>query len=284
MSGYIKDYRQELNSDIWMMPPLYHRVWQYIKYKANHSDATIPMRDGSKLEIKSGQHVTSLSIIAENVAWYERGILKIPNKKTIQSILKWLEESNMIYTGESNGKYTMINVVNWGIYQGSDYVEVTENTQPKVTVSKRSLDTNNNDNNKQEDNKKDSCPKRVYDIDSEPYIIAKFLRDKILEWKPNAKVPKETVEGLNKWSNDIRMMMEIDRRDKSDICKIIAFATKDAFWRSNVLSASKLRDKYDQLEAKMNELKPIKKEEPKKPTTSIYDSESYYADKFGQNW
>lgn len=104
---------------------------------------------------------------------------------------------------------------------------------------------------------KDSSPKRkkekrVYDESSDAYILAKYLRNRILRWKPNALVPKETPEGLASWSNDMRLMMEIDRRDKHDIAKVIHFATDDPFWQMNVLSANKLRKQYDRLEAEMN--------------------------------
>lgn len=145
MQGYIKDYRQELDSDIWAMPPLYHRIWQYLKYMANHKDNSIPMRDGSKILIKEGQHLTSIRQIAKNVAWYERGIEKIPNPKTVKEVLSWLESSNMILTDKSNRKYTLITIVNYGFYQGNDTDKVTESNTLKVTVSKQTTDINKND-------------------------------------------------------------------------------------------------------------------------------------------
>lgn len=153
MEGWIKDHRRELNSDIWSMPPIYHRVWQYIKYMANHEDNTIPMRDGSKLDIKKGQHLTSVRTIARKVGWYERGIFKEPNPKTIQSVLDWLEKSNMIYTNKSNRKYTLITVVNWAFYQADDNIKVTESNGVEVTERQQTADINNNDKNDKKKNK-----------------------------------------------------------------------------------------------------------------------------------
>src|SRR5690606_34557608 len=100
--GYIKDYRKELESDIWMMPPLYHRVWQYLKYKVNHTDQSIPMSDGTKLELKAGQHLTSVRNIAKGVGWFEGTRWKEPNPKTISKILEWLEKQNMISIERGN--------------------------------------------------------------------------------------------------------------------------------------------------------------------------------------
>lgn len=37
--GWIKDYRKEQDSDIWVMPPLYHRVWKTrLKEKVSSED------------------------------------------------------------------------------------------------------------------------------------------------------------------------------------------------------------------------------------------------------
>lgn len=144
MKGYIKDYRKELESDIWVMPPLYHRVWQYLKYKANHKENKIPMRDGTFLTVKPGQHLTSIRKIANDVGWYERGVFKTPNPKTVSSILEWLEKQEMISIdrGKGNRQYTLITLLNWGLYQSND-----NESNSKETVSKQSMDINNNDKN-----------------------------------------------------------------------------------------------------------------------------------------
>ncbi|GAC43468.1 hypothetical protein [Paenibacillus popilliae] len=144
MAGWIKDYRQELESDIWSMPPLYHRIWQYLKYMVNHHENEIPMRDGTRVEVSPGQHMTSLRNIAKGVGWYERGIWKEPNVKTVSSVLGWLEKEGMITVDSGNRKYTMISLVSWDIYQADDDI--------KVTVGKQSLDINKNDKNEKNNN------------------------------------------------------------------------------------------------------------------------------------
>ncbi|WP_370568976.1 hypothetical protein [Fictibacillus sp. 23RED33] len=119
MQGYIKDYRKELDSDIWLMPPLYHRTWQYLKYQVNHQENKIPMRDGSFLTIKKGQHLTSVRDIAKSTGWYEGAKWKEANPKTVDTILKWLEKHNMISIdrGKGNRQYTLISLLNWDSYQ-----------------------------------------------------------------------------------------------------------------------------------------------------------------------
>lgn len=102
------------------------------------------MRDGSFLEVKAGQHLTSVRSIAENVGWYERGVFKAPNPKTISSILEWLVKQNMIKIdrGKGNRQYTLITLLNWDSYQSNE-----DESNSKYTVSKQSLDINKNDKN-----------------------------------------------------------------------------------------------------------------------------------------
>ncbi len=159
--GWIKDHRKELYSDVWLMPPLYYKVWQYLKYKANHQNNIIPMSDGTKEEIERGQHLTSYRAIARGVSYYEGAKYKEPNPKTIKKIIEWLEKNNMITVnnGRGNRQYTKITIVNYSIYQGEEEEEVTVKAQQsnskvtpsthqsnsKVTVGKQSVDINKND-------------------------------------------------------------------------------------------------------------------------------------------
>lgn len=152
MKGYIKDHRRELESDIWLMPPLYHRVWQWLKYKANHEDREIPMKDGSRLLIRRGQHLTSLRQIAQGVGWYEGMKWKEPNPKTISSILSWMEKQQMIRVERGNGnrQYTLITLLNWDLYQMKDDEGNSKETARKQS-EKQQTDINKNDyiNNKE---------------------------------------------------------------------------------------------------------------------------------------
>lgn len=140
--GYVKEWRKELDSQIWRMHPLYHRVWSWLKKAVNHTDKTFYTPKG-EVSLQPGQKVTSLRQIAEGVSWEEWGVVKTPSPKTIKSILEWLQEQEML-TVESNAKGTLISLTNWSIYQHEE--------AEKVTQGKQSLPTNNNDKN--EKNKK----------------------------------------------------------------------------------------------------------------------------------
>lgn len=137
MAGWIYDFRQELDSTIWQMPPMYHRVWQYLKYTVNHSPARIPNKDGTFTDIAPGQHATSYRYLAKGVGYYEGTKWKEPNPKTIKAILDWLVTQNMI-TIQGNTYGTVVTVVNWSLYQSE---KVKGNG--KETEKKHFVDTNN---------------------------------------------------------------------------------------------------------------------------------------------
>lgn len=143
--GWIKLYRHIKDSDVYVMPPLYLRTFERLVIEANHQDKEIPYKEkdskiiGKKL-IKRGERLTSVRDICKWVAWYERGKLKVPNPKTMQNILDWLEANDMIfiYGNKGNRKETYYKVVNYNVYQDRENEEVTEKKQSgnsEVTVA-----------------------------------------------------------------------------------------------------------------------------------------------------
>lgn len=93
-----------------------------------------------------------------------------------------------------------------------------------------------------------------YEPDSKPYRCARKLLDEILRNKPDFKIPN-----LQKWADTFRLMNERDERSWKTIGKVIIYATQDNFWRSNILSADKLRKQFDRLEMQMGEGKKDKR-------------------------
>lgn len=64
---------------------------------------------------------------------------------------------------------------------------------------------------------------------------------------------------LQSWADDFRKLIELDGVDKHLAKDVMDWVTKDAFWKTNVLSAKKLRDKFSELAIKMNATKnPVK--------------------------
>lgn len=67
---------------------------------------------------------------------------------------------------------------------------------------------------------------------------------------------------LKSWETDIRLMVESDKVTIDELKTVYKFLTKNDFWKPNILSTSKLREKFDQLISKANSenIKPNKQE------------------------
>ena len=85
---------------------------------------------------------------------------------------------------------------------------------------------------------------------------ANWIFGLIKNLSPNVKTPT-----FESWANEIRLMRERDGRTLKDICELFKWANKDEFWSANILSPSKLRDKWDQLEIKKRSCKAVKRKE-----------------------
>jgi hypothetical protein len=108
--------------------------------------------DGSFVVVKPGQYLTSIRTIANAIGWFERGIWKEPNPKTIQDVFDWFEKQNMITLGHGNGnrQFTLITIVNWDLYQcehDSKETSSDDEGNREELGNNQSLDINNNYNN-----------------------------------------------------------------------------------------------------------------------------------------
>ncbi|MBA7707802.1 hypothetical protein ES703_116685 [subsurface metagenome] len=84
---------------------------------------------------------------------------------------------------------------------------------------------------------------------SEALELAKFLKGLILRNNAKAKTPND----LTKWAAEIDRMRKIDHRTPEEIRSVLEFSQNDSFWCANILSAGKLREKFDQLYLKAKE-------------------------------
>jgi Domain of unknown function (DUF4373) len=78
--------------------------------------------------------------------------------------------------------------------------------------------------------------------------MAQQLFSRILENNENAKKPN-----LESWSNEFRLMREVDHRTEEQIRYLIDWTQSDSFWKGNILSPAKLRKQFDQLAIKVKE-------------------------------
>lgn len=101
--------------------------------------------------------------------------------------------------------------------------------------------------------KKSKSQKRVYDENSTYYKMASYFYDKVAAIAKNAGIEHLIRKSnLQTWADDMRKLIEIDKVDKRLAKDVMDWVTQDDFWKTNVLSARKLREKFAELAIKMS--------------------------------
>jgi len=77
--------------------------------------------------------------------------------------------------------------------------------------------------------------------------LAELLKVLILVNNPTANIPKD----LNKWALEADKMMRLEKRPLEEARRVMEWCQQDSFWKINILSMGKFREKYDQLKLKM---------------------------------
>lgn len=243
MGGFFKIYRDIFNHEIFKHE-LDFRLFMLILGQAVFHEDGATMQG---VKIKRGQWIRSYRLLVKDLEYKEKRGYKQYGLATIKRAVERLIKFDLITVNETeNG--TLFTVVNYEKYQGVSDNEVQDNGTPNGTLPERNRNKNKNvKNEKKKDNNRRQQKKPVYDEHS-PYMkMAHYLRDRILAWKPNARMPKD----FQGWADEFRKLHEIDGRSKAEIKAVIDWATQHHFWQTNILSAKKLRDKFDMLQGQM---------------------------------
>lgn len=85
-------------------------------------------------------------------------------------------------------------------------------------------------------------------VSDEVINLTEKLKTLILQNDPKAKIPNNLIN----WQKEIDKLIRIDKREYAEIDKVIDWCQSDSFWKTNILSATKLRKQFTQLYLKMN--------------------------------
>lgn len=158
--------------------------------------------------------------------------------------------------------------------QGSKFYEAgSENVRESKLDNKQDNNIFNNNSQKENEQKKkfsfddgdappdvspasgtDARPKKeekVFPEDSDAYQAASYLARQKEKHYPDLKPPEE--KDLQRWAADFDKCNRIDKRSWDDIADVLRFSQKSSFWRKNILSGKKFREKYDRLLIEMTE-------------------------------
>ncbi|MBO8161365.1 MAG: hypothetical protein H0Z24_06975 [Thermosipho sp. (in: Bacteria)] len=125
-------------------------------------------------------------------------------------------------------------------YEKQEIILEIEETKKENAVTKE----------KEEKNKwANRSPEELKEIES----LTKLLIEKILKNNDRAKVPKEGTKQFENWMSEIEKLNRLGLPGCNkgysfdEIRKVIIWCQNDDFWKRNILSAKKLREKFDKL-------------------------------------
>ncbi len=198
--------------------------------QANHKEAWVPVNTGKgiiEVKVSSGQFLFGRKSAAKKLNMKE---------STLRNRIKKLQNMANLDI-KSDTHYSLITVINWESYQGE------EKKEDRLKDSQRTAKGQPKDTNKNDKNDKNE---KTFISDSTEYGLSELLFNEILKNNPNHKKPN-----LQTWAKEIDRMIRLDKRTPADIREMIIWVQGDSFWKCNILSAAKLREKFDQLWVKM---------------------------------
>lgn len=262
--GFALIHRQFMDSRLYRDSQAVH-LWLHLILKANHTDEEVNTDIGMMI-VRRGQMITGRPTLVSETF--------IPDNK-VKSLLRTFESKGMINIESKGRKFSLISIVKYDNFQSqncpTDVQRMSNaNTSENAPLSDvcptdvQRLSINNNNilntnvfNDRPRISKSSprkakpeaavSSPKGDKWGTADDLKAAQWIFQLITRISPSAKTPN-----WSGWANDVRLMREQDSRTHSDICQMFKFANQDSFWKSNILSPAKLREKWTQLEAKRN--------------------------------
>lgn len=99
------------------------------------------------------------------------------------------------------------------------------------------------------------CP-TSFSTNTEAYKLSECLFNLILKNNSHSRLHAcqngDKEKTILRWAQDIEKLIRIDQQKPSTVEEAIRWCTSDSFWGANILSGSKLREKWDTLVAQMN--------------------------------
>lgn len=146
---------------------------------------------------------------------------------------------------------------------------ISKNANNRLRKSKFSLakKLHTKESIKRKYQKKESTPslKKFFNQKSEAYKAAALLFNLILKNNQHSRLhacqngDKERI--IQRWAGDIDLLIRLDGQEPSTVEEVIRWSQQDGFWRANILSGAKLREKWDTLVAQTGKRKNAADEE-----------------------
>ena len=223
MNGWIKLHRKIIDNPVFDNPDLFH-LFVYCLIAANHNPTMI-VWNGEEKNMERGSFITGRKSLSEKLKQSESKIYRN---------LKTLEKLNII-TQKSNNRFTLINVVNYCNYQGSEF-ENEQQTNNQRTTDEQQMNTVKNIRTKELKNKDlkdlkhtcDSPPLFSPDFEEFWKHYPHFNRNKkgayknyLATLKGDSRLHKATLEGLLRAAKNYAT--EVSGKDKQYVLHASTF-------------------------------------------------------------
>lgn len=246
MDGWIKIHRKLLEWE-WFGNSMMVHLFVYFLLKANRVD-----KKWNGIEVKRGQLITGINSLNKDT-----GI----SVQSLRTCIKRLKSTGEI-TIKSTNKNSIITICNYDDYQ---LEETTTNKQINKQTNKQLTNNQQTTNNKQEYKEIKEYKKEYLSeilISDFPELNKTYLDISIAFqelFKNNLKEAGASTSKIEKakgnWIDSIRMIIEIDKYSIEDLQQAYKFLQTNNFWKKNILSASKLREKMDKIKLELNSTK-----------------------------
>jgi hypothetical protein len=245
VTGWIRVYRSLKNHWLWTKgkPLTRLEAWLLILIEANHEDEKC-LINGNLIECKRGQKLYSLETWSKKFFW---------SVQSVRTFFKILEKDNMIIT-EGLQKTTRLTICNYAIYNDNQQATNKQPTSNQQATNKQLTtikELKNDNNDKELKNYKNTL---LSEIDSDKYKnlkhdhieIAKAFQKLFIKNQNDSGIKNSKIENAKgTWVDDIRLLLEVDQKTTEDCKTVFKFLKEDEFWKPNILSAKKLREKFD---------------------------------------
>ena len=167
------------------------------------------------------------------VSWENR--LNISHYKMVNAIKILIQEDYIKQISKGKKNIASIYYLSRFDDQQSNQQNHQQNNQQEIVQSSKYNNPNIISNN-------------IFIENSKEMMLAKLLFS--LMQSNNQKVKQPNFQS---WSKQFDYILRIDKREIEDVTKLIRWCQSNSFWKSNILSPKKLREKYDMLYLKMIE-------------------------------
>ncbi|ELQ0516550.1 hypothetical protein R2D92_000001, partial [Listeria monocytogenes] len=202
------------------------------------------------IQIGRGQYLRSFRNLREDLLYYDNNAEKFYSLSTIkEKIDELVREERLEITTTKLG--TLFTVRNYALYQDlNNYSGTSSERLPNSHRTATEQPPNNKKNVKKDKNDNKDNNKRQNKFDEVHLSLANLLFEMIKSNNPEEKNPD-----IEKWANDIRVMIEQDKREPEKVKNAIIWSQKNDFWCSVIKSPKSLRRNYDKMATQRN--KPV---------------------------